>query len=182
MIFTIFQNIIENRLGIRVEIEEDEMNNYDIQENNNIEFDDNFNKNVENIGACTDRDKACQTNIGGDELADLMATKLKLEKEIREITLSEESFVDNNSKTKYFTGLPSSKLLFVLHKNFSRFFFAEKPKVPLFQQLLITLMKLRLNLPTTYLAYRFVTCQLKKLKITIFKIKNFLGMQRQSRL
>lgn len=90
-----------------------------------------------------------------EEISDLMAKNLKLQKQIDDVTFSRESFVNNNVRTRYFTGLPNSKMLFELEKECAPSLYINGPKLPPFQQMLITLMKLRLNFPVTYLAYRF---------------------------
>lgn len=72
------------------------------------------------------------------------------------LDLSEESFKDEDTKTKYFTGFSNAKILFIIYDVVS-------PHIPShhnnllskFQQLLLTLMKLRLNLPFKYISYRF---------------------------
>lgn len=118
--------------------------------NNNTQ---QVNKNV-HISDSTDTDKGCQTDLSIKDLTESFAESLSLRREIREVTFSEESFQNNNAKTKYFTGLTSSKQFFYLYDRFAKYLYVTRPKLPPFQQMLITLLKLRLNLPITYLALR----------------------------
>lgn len=122
--------------------------------NNNLEQPaQNFNKSV-HISDSTETDKASQTDLSADDLTKSLCELSILKREIREVTFSEESFENNNTKTKYFTGFPKSNLLFMLYNQFSNFLYVNKPKLPPFQQMLITFLRLRLNLPVSYLAYR----------------------------
>lgn len=78
-----------------------------------------------------------------------------LQKKINKIILSEEEFQNDDSKTKYFTGLDNSKVLFLIHNLISSHLYCtSNTTLSTFQQLLLTLMKLRLNLDFKYLSYR----------------------------
>lgn len=76
----------------------------------------------------------------------------QLQKKITYLALGRESFFGDNVKTKYFTGLNSYKMLFLLHDTIAPHL--SQTALSTFQQLILTLMKLRLNLPMQYLSYR----------------------------
>ena len=79
---------------------------------------------------------------------------LKAKQDILE--LNEESFKNNDSKTKYFTGFENAGMLFIMYDSISTSLSSHPNKsLTTFQQFLLTLMKLRLNLPFKYLSYRF---------------------------
>lgn len=77
-----------------------------------------------------------------------------LKKKLKKIDVTAESFYNNDSKTKYYTGLDSHKTLFRLHNSIKSFLFNRNSKLTPFEQLILTFLKLRLNLPFTYLSYR----------------------------
>lgn len=79
-----------------------------------------------------------------------LKTKLDL------LDITEESFKDNDSKTKYFTGFPNAKMLFIIFDSVSSQIVPHHNNLlSPFQQILLTLIKLRLNLPFKYLSYKF---------------------------
>lgn len=100
-------------------------------------------------------DKDVQTDLKAEELSKLFSEKLQLETKISSMSFNPESFVGNDTKTKYFTGLPTSKLLFLLADEICPHLYTQSPKLPPFLQLLITFMKLRFNFPNHYLSYRY---------------------------
>lgn len=124
----------------------------------NLDFDssteqsDNCN-NIINTSVQNKCNQSTQTDITIDEL-DKLFNNLSLLSSNNE--LNENFFLGNNIKTKYFTGLHSYKLLFEIHKMIDPYLYV-KAKLSTFQQLILTLMKLRLNFEYNYLAYRFVT-------------------------
>ncbi|KAL7300297.1 hypothetical protein TKK_0006927 [Trichogramma kaykai] len=63
----------------------------------------------------------------------------------------------NDQKTLYYTGLPNAQTLFAIHETVKSYLMPLKRSCALttFQQLVLTLIKLRLNLSFTDLAYRF---------------------------
>lgn len=72
------------------------------------------------------------------------------------IDLSEDCFKDDDTKTLYFTGLPKAGMLFLIHDYVASYLSSHPNKaLSTFQQLILTFMKLRLNLPFKYLSYRF---------------------------
>lgn len=80
------------------------------------------------------------------------------EKKLLKVNLDYESFVGNDAKTKYFTGFCNHKLFFILHETIAPHLSSHpNTRLSTFKQLLLTLMKLRLNLPFEYLARRFAS-------------------------
>ena len=79
------------------------------------------------------------------------------ESKLSELSLSEESLRDNDVKVKYYTGLPNFAILFNFLapcvENGNRSVLSR------FQQMMVVLMKLRLNLGDQDIAFRFVVNQ-----------------------
>lgn len=65
--------------------------------------------------------------------------------------LSEVTLKGNDKKVKFFTGLPSFSVLQAIYNLLAK----ELPDYTLFDQYLLTLMKLQLNVGDLDLAYRF---------------------------
>ena len=84
----------------------------------------------------------------------LRAEVIELRKKQMRMEVTEESFHENDSKTKYFTGLDNYKVLFRLYKRVKPFLYNKNPAISPFEQLILTFLKLRLDLPFTYLSYR----------------------------
>lgn len=79
-----------------------------------------------------------------------------LEQKLKHLEITEESFKNDDSKTLYYTVLPNTDMLFILFSNIKDYLPVHPNKVlSPFQQFVLTLMKLRLNLPFKYLAYQF---------------------------
>lgn len=70
--------------------------------------------------------------------------------------LTQDSFLNDDSRTRYFTGLHSFKSLFLIFEPVDPYVYDKTPAVSSFTQLMITFLKLRLNLPFKYLADRCV--------------------------
>ena len=110
----------------------------------------------------TETTKACQTDMTSMDLchifSQLQISKSKSEKLLARIDKMElvmESFIGNDEKSKYFTGVHNYKTLILIHETIAPHLYTRSNKaLSSFQQLLITLMKLRLNLPYKYLSYR----------------------------
>ncbi len=77
-----------------------------------------------------------------------------LKKRVKECSLDEDSFKNDDEKVKYYTGLCSWQLLMVI-LNFIKSDLRQHSVLSPFQQLLLSLMKMRLNLAGQDLAYRF---------------------------
>jgi len=67
---------------------------------------------------------------------------------------TEESFADDDNKTRFYTGLPTFAILMLVF-NFVKDKLPYRSSLTNFQQLLVVLMKLRLAVPHEDLAYRF---------------------------
>lgn len=128
----------------------------DTGNNNNIENSNCHANEVKETGT------ASQTSISIDDLEKLIrqnlslnSLNLELKTKIANLELSEETFYQNNKKTKYFTGLDNYETLMFLSKLVTPHLVTNNPAISPFNQFLLTLMKLRLNFPLNYLAYRY---------------------------
>ena len=88
-----------------------------------------------------------------EECQFLQSEKSRLEKKILSLQLTEESLRDNDSRVKFYTDVSSFKVLHVS----SHVTDCSRSSLSVFQQFLLTLMKLRLNLNDQDLAYRRVS-------------------------
>ena len=91
------------------------------------------------------------------ELAEVKHVNSKMERQVETLScrvLSEGNLENDNSTVKYFTGLPSFSVLKVIY-NFVSKDVPETSGCPKFDQYLLTLMKLRLNVGDKDLAFRF---------------------------
>lgn len=78
------------------------------------------------------------TNLGMKKIAEI-------ERRIVDLTFEKESFFENEIRTRYYTGLPSYKILYWLEGLVAPYLYRQCSKCSTFQQLVLTLMKLRLN-------------------------------------
>ncbi|XP_041843948.1 uncharacterized protein LOC121641751 [Melanotaenia boesemani] len=69
-------------------------------------------------------------------------------------TYDQSAFVDKDEKVLFFTGLPTYQILMVLFTFLSPYLPVKK-SLDKFRQLMLTLMRLRLNVSTTFLSYAF---------------------------
>lgn len=121
-------------------------------------------RNVEEEPVMENRsNEGTQTDLTVENLSQIMENSTflnsriySLEQKLKNLEITEESFRNNDCKTLYYTGLPKSEMLFILFEKI-------KPHLPVhpnkvlspFQQFILTLMKLRLNLPFKFLSYQF---------------------------
>ncbi|KAK0144155.1 hypothetical protein N1851_017488 [Merluccius polli] len=90
------------------------------------------------------------------EIMRLQEENQKLKEELSKRALDENSLKDNDSKVKYYTGLPSFSLLMgVLMQIIPSLPTSKERKLSHFQMLLLTLMRLRLDLPVEHVAHLF---------------------------
>uniref|UniRef100_A0A9J8B0E7 THAP-type domain-containing protein n=1 Tax=Cyprinus carpio carpio TaxID=630221 RepID=A0A9J8B0E7_CYPCA len=104
-----------------------------------------------------------QTELTGDAI-EAMATKLQslrteniqLSSDVAHVSTSydQSAFVDKDEKVLFFTGLPTYQILLVLFTFLSPHLPVRK-SLDKFKQLMLTLMRLRLNVSTTFLSYAF---------------------------
>ncbi|XP_044761286.1 uncharacterized protein LOC123318667 [Coccinella septempunctata] len=139
------------------------------------------------VGVQTDM-KANDITVLEEQLHFCNSRIYSMESKLSKCELTEESFHNDDSKTLYFTGFPKSEMLFTIFQyicpNLSH-----KSHLSPFQQLLLTLMKLRLNLPFKYLSYRFSvsssTCSdtfYKCIDILYEKFRNLVHWPERSQL
>ena len=99
-------------------------------------------------------DLQTQLEVTKEENKKLHQTTKKIEQQLQEYKLNEASFENDNNKVLYYTGLTTWELL-------QKLFIYIKPHLKQhsslspFQQLLVTLLRLRLNLSGIDLGYRF---------------------------
>ena len=67
----------------------------------------------------------------------------------------ETYFANDNEKVRFYTGLPAYDVLQTVLQYVSKFVVRKSPTLSQFQELVLTLMKLKLNMPMQDLAYRF---------------------------
>lgn len=91
-----------------------------------------------------------------DEVDFLRKENSDLKKKLLQKELNEDAFKDDDEKVLFYTGLPTWKLLLCLY-NFVSGFLSQSSRCMLspFQRLILTLMRMRLNLSGKDLAYRF---------------------------
>lgn len=109
-----------------------------------------------------DNCKSTQTDMTMEDLCSFMekldistSENDKLLQKLTKLDLDEDSFRGDDKKTRYFTGLTNFKMLKALDKIVSPHLSKSSASLPSFKQLLLTLMKLRLDLPFQYLSYRW---------------------------
>lgn len=90
------------------------------------------------------------------EIKSLREDNSKVREQLKEVSLDESEFRDNNEKVLFYTGLPSWNLLYCIYI-FVLPYLSQSAKCTLspFQRLMLTLIRLRLNLSGKDLAYRF---------------------------
>ena len=67
----------------------------------------------------------------------------------------ETYFANDDEKVRFYTGLPAYDVLKTVYQNVSPFVIRKSPTLSKFQECVLTLMKLKLNMPMQDLAYRF---------------------------
>ena len=67
----------------------------------------------------------------------------------------ETYFANDDEKVRFYTGLPAYDMLKTVYQNVSPFVIRKSPTLSKFQECVLTLMKLKLNMPMQDLAYRF---------------------------
>ena len=91
-----------------------------------------------------------------EEINALTQERLALEEKVKQCKLDEEYFRGNDEKVKFYTGLPSFVCLMIVFEFVSSdISVTGRSVLTKFQQVVMTLMRLRLNLSVQDLSYRF---------------------------
>ncbi|XP_029968250.1 uncharacterized protein LOC115403488 [Salarias fasciatus] len=105
-------------------------------------------------------EQAAQTDLSASDIAAIVADNISLRSEVlllkdkvNRLSISEDSF-SCDDKVRCYTGLPSSQILKVLFNECSSYL-AENSALSKFQQFIMTLMKMRMNLSMQFLSYMF---------------------------
>ena len=94
------------------------------------------------------------------ELQRLLTENAELKLKLDEFKMTQDSFRENDDKVRYYTGLPNYASLQAVLNIVSPFFPPHKNlRLSVFDKLLMTLMRLKLNLHVKDLAYRFKISQ-----------------------
>ena len=112
---------------------------------------------VSDTGVQCQTDLTCE-DIGmmQDEINRLTSENVSLKKRIAEHEISQETFKDDDDKVKFYTGLPSFAFLMLYFGLLSEHInISSRSVLSKFQQFVIVLMRLRLDLSVQDLAYRF---------------------------
>lgn len=88
------------------------------------------------------------------DLKECLKTNFQLKSDLSKQNLDIDSFKNEDDKTKYYTGLSNFTVLITLY-SFLQAHISECIKLTKFQQLILVLMRLRVNCPVQDLAYRF---------------------------
>lgn len=89
------------------------------------------------------------------EVNRLLEENRELRRELDELRISDSFFGEDDDKVKYYTGLPNLATFMTLFNLLLPFMSTRNTSVTPFQILLLTLMRLRLNLPVQHLAHFF---------------------------
>lgn len=108
------------------------------------------------MGNADEQQKCTMCGLRLREIIRLQGENRKLKGELSKKALDENFLKDNDSKVKYYTGLPSFSLLMgVLMQVIPSLPKTKERKLSHFQMLLLTLMRLRLDLPVEHVAHLF---------------------------
>ncbi|XP_026072998.1 uncharacterized protein LOC113052776 isoform X1 [Carassius auratus] len=88
------------------------------------------------------------------EVTRLLQENRELRSELNKLKMDEEFFKDNTEKVRYYTGLPCFAILFSMFTTVKPFLPVAK-KLSQFQMVLLTLIRLRLDLPIQHLSHIF---------------------------
>ena len=108
-------------------------------------------------------DASCQTDMSSNDILKLKFELQQRNNEIHELqekilhaSLNEDSFKDNDEKVLFYTGLPKFALMMTVFHFLESFInTTARTSLSKFQQFLLTMMRLRLNLSLCDLGYRF---------------------------
>ena len=89
----------------------------------------------------------------------LLAENNKLKNICNETVFSQEYFIDNNEKVKYYTGLPNYNALMAVFRFLEDHIpITERNLLSKFQLLILTIIKLRISISVQDISYRFKVC------------------------
>ena len=98
--------------------------------------------------------KACQTDITSEYFTEMKKENAALKEQLKQNSLSQDSFEEDNDKVLFYTGLPNWTLVKCIF-NFVKDLLQSKGVLSPFQKYLMTMIRLRLNLSGRDLGYRF---------------------------
>ncbi|XP_041868471.1 uncharacterized protein LOC121657151 [Melanotaenia boesemani] len=109
---------------------------------------------TEDTVPCTN--EACQATVKRltDECSALRAEVCQLREKVSQFSFSQEAFMNNDDMVQDLTGLPSHAKLMVVF-SFVSGFLKVGPGLSPFQSFILTLMRVRLNLPLLFFSYMF---------------------------
>ena len=158
---------------------------YDILPSEDTETDESSHENIKSEDDMSPNDKSCQTDLSGEDIDELIKTKNKLSEELKnesklKRTLFMKEVTKNDTSVNFYTGIPSVACLMTLFnlvqpqaskmrywdgdkanrpKNYQRYQKTEKPgrkrTMTLFEEFVLTLVRLRLGLLRTHLSHIF---------------------------
>lgn len=124
----------------------------------------------------------------GKEIQSRLEEISMLKRELQLGSLDEIGFENNDSKVLFYTGLANYKVLKIIQKIVEPYLGTDSNLSP-FQQMLLTLMHMRLNLKFTDLGYRFrvsrqtaTRCYLKCLSVMYQRMKTLIRMPKKAAL
>ena len=124
------------------------------------------NKSIQTDPTASTKEASTQTDLSvelisklEEEITYLRSEKQQLAQALEDKYLTEESLQSSDSKVKFFTGLPKYSVLKCVLDFVAGHVEENQRSLPVFQQCLLVLMKLRLNLFNQDLAYRFGVSQ-----------------------
>jgi hypothetical protein len=110
----------------------------------------------QDTGVHDENDSEMLMKMMRDEVQQLTTENMKLRDELQSFKFSEEVFENNEEKVRYFTGLPKYILLMGIFNIVEPYIVVTgKSVLSKFEQFVMVLMRLRLNLSVQDLAYRF---------------------------
>ncbi|KAG1695932.1 hypothetical protein GQR58_006430 [Nymphon striatum] len=114
--------------------------------------------NTEKLEACEAVVKPLSKSQSDTEVQRLLTENMELRAKISNFQMCQESFVNQDERVKYYTGLPNYLTLMVVFDMVASYVPTPRlSELGKFERLIMTLMRLKLNLPVQDLAYRFQT-------------------------
>ena len=119
-----------------------------------LQLQDTDNTSIVTVEQDVETGTCSQTDVGMDligsmesEMQRLLEENNKLKNICTETVFSHEYFIDNNTKVKYYTGLPNYNVLMAVFRLLEHHIpITDRSSLSKFQQLILTLIKLRLSL------------------------------------